>query len=101
MSNRAQRRRLIRLGEKGIGMVTGEGPPVQAISKFRNPDFPEQRPGVHLWTTMHLYRCAEPEADQFFADMENLITIEGPGCYWCEEPYTRDLAGKPCKGESR
>lgn len=41
----------------------------------------------------------QPERDQFLLDTENLLTIEGPGCYVCEEEYTPERATQPCPGD--
>ena len=32
-------------------------------------------------------------------DVENLLTVEGPGCYVCEEQYSPELAVRPCTGD--
>jgi hypothetical protein len=36
--------------------------------------------------------------EQMLLDTENLINIDGPGCYYCEKPYNHPLASKRCKG---
>lgn len=63
--------------------------------------------GEHLWTilTMHrvssdmirrLNRGEEPGAE--LLDHESLLTLEGPGCFKCEQPYSRYLAHRKCTG---
>ncbi|CAL9668661.1 hypothetical protein SUDANB145_07297 (plasmid) [Streptomyces sp. enrichment culture] len=63
--------------------------------------------GEHLWTIItmhrvsndmirHLSRGAEPGPE--LLDHENLITLEGPGCFKCEQPYSRYLANRKCTG---
>jgi hypothetical protein len=39
-------------------------------------------------------------ADAVLMDAENLIMMAGPGCFKCEQPYSRRLARRPCRGES-
>lgn len=60
-------------------------------------------PGRHLWTMLAVWSVADPTAAQdptatIHLDRENLLTIEGPGCFKCEEPYTPRLAGRRCQG---
>ncbi len=31
-------------------------------------------------------------------DLENLLTIDGPGCFICEEIFSPQLAALPCPG---
>src|SRR5438045_1166103 len=57
------------------------------------------QPGRHLWMVLGMWQIKDPESDQFQLDIENLLTIEGPGCYICEQPYSRELAARPCTGD--
>jgi hypothetical protein len=34
-------------------------------------------------------------------DQENLLTIVGPGCFYCEQPWSPRLARRRCPGEPR
>ena len=45
-----------------------------------------------------VYACRNPEAPEQFLDAENLVSIE-LGCFNCEEPYSPELAARPCPGE--
>jgi len=54
--------------------------------------------GEHLWCLYGMWRVKDPTAEQFDLDIENLLTIEGPGCFICEQPYTPELAARPCTG---
>ena len=38
------------------------------------------------------------KADAFILDRENLIALAGPGCYKCEQPYSKKIADQPCAG---
>lgn len=62
-----------------------------------NADLPEPAHGNHLWNWVAVFRCADPEAGEMIADSENLLSIVGPGCLHCEEPYSPALARKRCK----
>ena len=68
---------------------------VEAIDKFR-ADIPYQA-GEHLWIYAAVFRTKFPRDQQVLLDKENLLAIVGPGCYWCEQMYSRELATKPCK----
>lgn len=67
---------------------------VQAISKY-NAKIPDQVKGEHLWILASVYRVT-PHQDEYLLDMENLISIDGPGCFWCEELWSPEIAAKPC-----
>lgn len=60
---------------------------------------PEHNNGQHEWTVVAAFRV-NPEADkQYQLDMENLMSVEGPGCLHCERGWTPQRAAKPCPGE--
>lgn len=66
----------------------------------RIPDF-DPRTGDHLWSVMTMYRVQpamwqDPTATPHL-DMENLLTVQGPFCYYCEKPYTALLATRRCR----
>lgn len=65
----------------------------------RVPDY-DPRSGDHLWSWALLYR-ATPGVEKPMLDLENLLLLTGPGCYYCEEVYTPRLASRRCKGEPR
>jgi hypothetical protein len=77
---------------------TETGPKVEAIQKH-HAKMPTVRPGEHLWIVAGVWRVANPTAEQFMLDTENLLSLEGPGCYVCEEDYSPDLAMRRCPGE--
>ena len=59
--------------------------------------------GKHLWTIIVMYAVADPRvvadpSGQFLLDRENLLTIEGPGCYKCEQPWKAGLERRWCQG---
>jgi hypothetical protein len=58
----------------------------------------DPRTGSHLWTWVALYR-ASPTAELPMLDVENLLTVEGIGCYYCEDVYSPRLASRRCKGK--
>jgi hypothetical protein len=62
----------------------------------RIPEF-NPRSGDHLWTWAVMYR-ASPEAETPMLDTENLLLITGPGCFYCEQVYSKRLAMRRCSG---
>jgi hypothetical protein len=64
----------------------------------RTPPF-DPRTGEHLWTMITMYRWGGPGVERPTLDMENLLSVVGPGCYYCEQPYSEYLAKRRCKGE--
>lgn len=74
------------------------GPKCEAIQHY-GAKIPEQVAGQHLWIVVAMYQVKRPKAGmQVIMDMENLLTIEGIGCYWCEEKWTPDLEKQKCRG---
>lgn len=71
---------------------------LEAIEKWK-AKLPEQVRGEHLWIIAGMWRVMPPIADRVVdLDLENLLSLDGPGCFWCEEHWTPELAAKPCKG---
>lgn len=57
------------------------------------------KPGEHLWIIPAVWACLDPESTgTVFLDAENLIGFSGPGCFKCEQVYSRKLAKRPCQG---
>jgi hypothetical protein len=56
------------------------------------------RPGSHLWVAVAGWHLANPRSGELLLDRENLVTIQGPGCLKCEQPFSNRLARKPCRG---
>lgn len=79
--------------------VESTGIKIQARHKY-NATLPTPPPGEHLWTLLGVWRITDPTADHVDLDIENLLSIEGPGCFVCERPYAVAVAG-PCPGEPR
>jgi hypothetical protein len=55
----------------------------------------------HLWVVLPMYRVDPKnltDGETGYLDRENLLTIEGPGCYYCEKPYTKNLLMRRCTG---
>lgn len=58
------------------------------------------KPAEHLWIAMAMFQV-DPRrwaAEQVHMDTENLLTIEGPGCFKCEQKFSNRLARQPCRG---
>ena len=69
------------------------------VSHKQHADIPELPHGQHLWAIFGVWRIVDPTASRIDLDYENLITIDGPGCYVCEETYSPKMAERPCPGE--
>lgn len=59
---------------------------------------PVQVPGVHLWVLQGLW-LVNPLVEAGHLGIDNLVQLAGPLCYWCEQPYSPDLASRPCRPE--
>lgn len=79
-------------------MASSTGMKIEARHKFGAP-LPEAAPGEHLWTVTGMWTVKDPTAEQVLLDIENLITLAGPGCFICEQGYAQAIAGGPCPGE--
>lgn len=42
---------------------------------------------------------ATPGVETPMLDTENLLLITGPGCYYCEQPYSERVAMRRCSGD--
>ena len=66
----------------------------------RVPEF-DSRSGDHLWIIAGAW-AVRPEVwngDNLpHLDRENLVSISGPGCWYCEMPWHPILAKRRCKG---
>lgn len=56
------------------------------------------RPGSHLWVYVAAWAAADPRATEARLDAENLVSLIGPGCFKCEQPFSNRLARRPCYG---
>ncbi len=62
----------------------------------------DPRSGEHFWIMALAYRV-DPKlfADGTHTpilDRENLASVSGPGCYYCEQPYSPQIAARRCRG---
>lgn len=64
-------------------------------------------PGKHLWTLLTMHRVSDDMIQRLnrgatpgpeLLDHESLLTIEGPGCFKCEQTYSPMLARRKCTG---
>jgi len=58
----------------------------------------DPRTGAHLWTIITMYRWGGPHIERPTLDHENMLALEGPGCYYCSEPYSEREDQRRCKG---
>lgn len=83
--------------------VRSTGLKLQARHRYHSP-LPDIAPGQHLWMVIGMWRITDPAATrdpdgEVHLDLENLMTLEGPGCFVCEEPYSPEVAARPCPGD--
>lgn len=76
---------------------TERGPKVEAKGFYHREI--KQVPGEHLWIAMATYKV-RPEAKEHFLDTENLLSIDGPGCFWCEQPWKPGMEKTKCPGDA-
>lgn len=72
----------------------------EAISKFHS-EITDPGRGKHLWVVTAAFQLIAPEkfsTEQVHMDMENLLTIEGPVCWKCEQHFSADRARRFCQG---
>jgi hypothetical protein len=82
---------------------TGEKQLIETPAEFdRIPPF-DPRTGDHLWIIITTYKANPGQWDDPthtpMLDRENLICVSGPGCFYCEQPYSTLLASRRCKGK--
>jgi len=83
-------------GWKGTGFTVEAPPEVDRIPPF------DPRSGDHIWLIITAYRVDPARwtpGHSPHLDTENLVSIVGPGCYYCERPYSERLARRRCPGE--
>lgn len=77
-------------------------PPSKVSAQLTDPG-----PGEHLWTLLTMHRVSDEMIQRLnkgdapgpeLLDHENLLTIEGPGCFKCEQPHSRYIANRKCTG---
>lgn len=78
--------------------ATSTGLQIEARHRHR-AHIPDPIPGQHMWTVIGMWRVTDPAGDQLNLDVENLMTLEGPGCFTCEQPFSPEFAAAPCPGE--
>lgn len=54
----------------------------------------------HLWIVMAAYRVNPLAPRPWLMGVDNLVTADGPGCFFCEADYTPEVASRPCPGEA-
>lgn len=63
-------------------------------------------PGEHVWVIVASWRIFNPEEAHKpevikYLDLENLASMDGPGCFVCEQVWTAEIGAAPCPGEPR
>lgn len=83
------------------------GPSQQIDSPSEIDRIPEYDPrsGDHCWLVITSYRVdpekfTSPDPTVMpILDHETLVSVTGPGCYYCEQLYSSRLAKRRCKGK--
>jgi hypothetical protein len=75
---------------------------VEDVQNFKSkiPEF-DPRSGDHLWIMLNMYKAdinRLKTGQQMLMDHESLLSVEGPGCFYCEKPYHPILELRRCKG---
>ena len=62
----------------------------------------DPRSGDHYWIILCAFKVdpVAAIAGEQLMDHESLMSIQGPGCYYCEETYSTRIASRRCKGHS-
>lgn len=59
--------------------------------------------GKHFWVVNVVFRAnpenMENEKEPFYADHENIVNFNGPGCYFCYQFYTPEIAAQKCRAD--
>lgn len=60
------------------------------------------RPGEHLWTALAVWQIDPREwlGGRVILDTENLLSVQGVGCFKCEQRFSNRLARQPCRGKA-
>jgi hypothetical protein len=75
---------------------------------YRGDRLKQEAPGKHVWiisatfltTVEAIERMREdPKNEMILMDREALALVAGPGCFICEQMYSREVAASPCPGD--
>lgn len=87
-----------RSGNPALRGMRGTGIKIEARHKHHNQEMTDPGEGRHLWTVLGMWQVDPRMEGSYNLDVENLMTIEGPGCFKCEKPWSAELAARPCTG---
>jgi hypothetical protein len=79
------------------GVAVNHGVRVEATEKA-HAGITDPGPGLHLWIVVSSYRVVPVEAGRYELDHENLLSVDGPGCFKCERSWSPEVAAAPCDG---
>ena len=90
--------------EPDTGRMYTAGPVLPVPESKSRGEIPTSVSGEHFWVMTGLWHISDPATAfdpgvQKHLDLENLLSIDGPGCFICEQVYTAELASSPCTGE--
>lgn len=98
--NRATRRRIQRNTDGRLGIVEGYDIKAEVSQKYhaQRADLDAPVPGQHMWVMAGVWKVSAPAAERHELDYENLMSLEGPCCYWCELPFS--MTAPRCPGDA-
>jgi hypothetical protein len=79
------------------GVVRGRGVQVDAGGKA-HATIEDPGQGEHLWVVVSAHRVVPVDGGSYELDHENLLSVDGPGCFKCELPYSAEVAARFCNG---
>lgn len=88
------------------GVITA-GPKVKynRVDRLSAAEEAAKRERRHLWVMTGAWEVSESaivaarNGETTHLDLENLLDVNGPGCFVCEQIYSAELAGRPCPGQ--
>jgi len=86
--------------EERVARVESTGLKLEAKHLYRS-DLPAVVPGEHYWIVAGMWKI-DPESwcsgKQVHLDLENMVSIDGPGCFHCGVAWSKDVG--PCPGDT-
>ncbi len=69
--------------------------------KLDGPRIPKYNPETqeHLWVMHGTWQINTNTEGDLVLDHENMISLLGPGCFYCVKIYSEEVAAMKCEGE--
>lgn len=85
------------------------GPKIFAenVDRLTEPVKKAEETNTHLWVMTGLWsiqnatlkESVDGKLHGVHLDLENLLTVDGPGCFICEKPWEPGMEDTPCTGD--